>query len=202
MKGLKIIETFNITFEKQAGNEKIIKSAYFNSETQTIINKTRGKLTLKLSKQQILLHISQWISEVSGPTIKSIDKHYLNIVKYQPMKGNSYIKLPKELQHSAKGLINLQNNGNKCFLWCYIRHLNLQNNDPQLIKKSDKEYINNLGYTGIEFPATIKQINKIEAQNKINIHVFVSKEKYGDCISLLLITEINQNTLCTYERLQ
>ena len=32
------------------------------------------------------------------------------------MKGNSYIKLPKELQHRAKGLINLQNNDDKGFL--------------------------------------------------------------------------------------
>ena len=87
------------------------------------------------------------------------------------MKGNSYIKLPKELQHSAKGLINLQNNDNKCFLWCHIRHLNPQNKDPQRIKKPDRAFTQNLNYEGIEFPVTIKQINKIETQNiksKIN----------------------------------
>ena len=81
-----------------------------------MINNIQIELALKLSKQQILNKIAQWISLGSGWTIKSIDKHYLNIVKYQPMKGNSYIKQPKELQHRAKGLINLQNNDDKCFL--------------------------------------------------------------------------------------
>ena len=40
MKGLKFVETLQVTFKKQSGNEKIIKSAYFNSIAQTIINKT------------------------------------------------------------------------------------------------------------------------------------------------------------------
>ena len=56
-----------------------------------------------------------------------------------------------------------------------------------------------MDYSGIEFPVTIKQFNKIEKQNKININVFgyeekqpypvyVSKEKYEDHMNLLLIT--------------
>ena len=36
-----------------------------------------------------------------------------------------------------KGLINIKNNDNKCFLWCYIRHLNPLNKDPQRITKVD-----------------------------------------------------------------
>ena len=59
MKGLKFIETLNVTFEKHSGNEKIIKSAYFNSKAQTIIHKTQIEPALKLSKQQILLTISR-----------------------------------------------------------------------------------------------------------------------------------------------
>ena len=119
------------------------------------------------------------------------------------MKGNSYIKLPNELCNSSKGLINLKNNDNECFRWCHIHHLNPQNKDPQRIKKSDKAFIQNLDYQGIEFPVTIKQINKIEKQNSIKIKIFgyeekqkypiyVSKEKYEDCMNLLLITE-NEN---------
>ena len=93
--------------------------------------------------------IAQWISEGSGWTIKSVEDHYLNIVKYQPIKGNSY-------SNSATGLINMKNNDNECFRWCHIRHL-----IPQRIKKSDKAFVHNLGYEGIEFSVTIKQINKI-----------------------------------------
>ena len=74
-------------------------------------------------------------------TIESIDKQYINIVKYKPLKGSSYIKLPPELRNPAKGLINLQNNDNECFRWCHIRHLKPQEKYPQRVKKCDKEYI-------------------------------------------------------------
>ena len=78
------------------------------------------------------------------------------------MKGSSYIRLPQELRNSAKGLVNLKNKDNECFRWCHIRHRNPRNQDPQRIKKTDKAFVNQLDYTGIEFPVTIKQINKIE----------------------------------------
>ena len=136
MKGLKFVETLRVTSEKQIGREeKTIKSAYFNSIAQTIINKTQIEQALNLSKQQILNKIAQWISEGSGWSIQIVDSHHLNIVKYEPIKGNSYIQLPNELCNSSKGLINLKNNDNECSRWCHIRHLNPQNKYPQGIKK-------------------------------------------------------------------
>jgi len=144
--------------------------------------------------------VAQWISEGSGWTIESVDNHYLNIVKYEPMKGSSYIQLPKELRNSKKRLINMKNEDNECFKWCHIRHLNPQDKYPQRIKKTDKEYVKNLDYSGIEFPVTTRQYNKIEKQNEININVFgyenkqpypifLSKEKYDGQMNLLLITK-------------
>ena len=84
-----------------------------------------------------------------------------------------------------------------CML-CYLTS-NPQNKNPQRIKKSDKQYINRLDYSRIEFPVTVKQVSKIENQNSININVFgyekmqpypiyISKEK-NDEMNLLLITE-------------
>ena len=203
MKGLKFVETLRVTFIKTSDSEIVYKTAYFNSSPQTIINNVEITESLQMSKQNILNKVAEWISEGSGWTIQSVDNHYLNVIKYEPMKGSSYIKLPTELRNSAKGLINIKNEDNECFRWCHIRHLNPQEKNPQRIKKSDKEYIENLDYSGIEFPVTTKQYNKIEKQNKININVFgyedrqpypiyVSKEKYEDCMNLLLITE-NEN---------
>ena len=200
MKGLKFVETLKITLKKVSNDGILEKTNYFNSKPQTIINNTEIPESLQLSKDQILNMIAKWIYEGSGWTIQSIDNHYLNIVQYQPMKGSSYIKLPQELRHHQKGLINIKNDDNECFRWCHIRHLNPQNKNPQRIKKTDKEYINKLDYSGIEFSVTTKQYNKIEKQNEININVFgyenkqpypifVSKEKYENHMELLLITE-------------
>ena len=203
MKGLKYVETLKVTFNKMSDGEIVIKNGYFNSKVQTIINHTEINEALQMSKQNILNQISQWISEGSGWTIKSVDSNYLNIIKYKPMKGSSYIQLPSELRNSAKGLINMKNEDNECFRWCHIRHLNPQEKYPQRIKKVDKPYVGKLDYSGVEFPVNVKHYNKIEKQNSINISVFgyedkqpypiyVSKEKYKDHMELLLITE-NEN---------
>ena len=200
MKGLKFVETLKVTFKKLVKDGTLDKTAYFNSKAQTIINNIEIPEVLQSTKQQILNMIAQWVSEGSGWTIQSVDNHYLNIVQYQPMKGSSYIELPQELRNSGKGLINMKNEDNECFRWCHIRRLIPQDKNPQRIKKYDKEYINKLDYSGIEFPVTTKQYNKIEKQNEININVFgyenkqpypifVSKEKYDRQMNLLLITE-------------
>ena len=197
-KGFKFVETLQVKFIKHSNDKKILKNGYFNSTTDLIINETDIKLAIQASQQQILNKIAQWISEGSGWTIQSIENHYINIVNYDPLKGSSYIKLPQELKN--RGLINLQNEDNECFRWCHIRYLNPQEKDPQRIKRTDKTFICQLDYSSIEFPVTVKQINKIEKQNNICINLFgfeekqifpiyISKEKYQDHMELLLITE-------------
>ena len=204
MNGLKFLEALKVSLSKISDGETIYKTVRFFSTPQLIINNTEIKASLESTQQIILNKIAIWISEGSGWTIESVDNHYLNVVQFQPLTGSSYIKLPEELQNSMKGLINLQNKDNECFRWCHIRHLNPQKKDPQRIKKVDREYIKNLNYSGIEFPVTIKQYNKIEKQNNININVFgyenhqqypiyVSKEKNEDFLNLLLISEDENN---------
>ena len=200
MKGIKFVETLKVTFSKMTSDGIIYKTAFFNSKAQTIINNMEIAESLKVSEQQILNFVAVWVSEGSGWSVKSVDAHYLNIVKYEPMKGSSYIQLPTEFRNSAKGLINLKNDDNECFRWCHIRHFNPQAKDPQRIKKLDKAYIEKLDYCEIQFPVTIKQINKIEKKNDIRINVFgyeerqpypvyISKEMYKDHMELLLITK-------------
>ena len=207
MKGLKFNETLKIMFEKQNGDELIKEPAYLNAEKQTVTNDTEIVELLQITQQQILNKIQKWISKGSGWTIKSVDGHFINVVKYRPLRGYSYIPLPKELQNPAKGIINMKNNDNECFRWCHIRHLLPQNKNPQRIKECDKKYVEKLDYSGIEFPVSVKQYNKIEKQNNIRVNVFgyeekqkypiyVSKEKFNSCLNLLLLTEGDAKHYC------
>ena len=127
-KGLKFTETLKLTFEKYDGGPRKTETAYFRCTAKTIINKNQIELALLLTRQQILNSAANWMKE-SGWMVQSVDSHYLDITKYQPLKGGGYIELPKELQNSKKGLINLQMM-NECFRWCYIRQLNPQKKDP------------------------------------------------------------------------
>ena len=201
MKGIKFNMNLQITFYKRKGvNLYEYKTAYFQSKPQILINNISINESYDIAKDQILTFIVQWISQGSGWIIHSVDNLYINIVKYEPLKGSSYIELPKELRNSSKGLINIQNKDDKCFLYCHIRYLNPQNKYPQRVKKSDKLFINKLNYNGIDFPVNINQYNKIEKQNNININVFayenkkpypiyISNEKNENHIEMLLLTK-------------
>ena len=207
MKGIKFIETLTIYFEQQNENQTVSRIGYFNSKPKTITNANDFQESLDVNVEQIMNDIHKWISEGSAWLIKSINGHYINIIKYEPLSGSSYIQLPTELQHHQKGLINLQNRDNQSFRWCHIRHLNPQKKGPQRIKKIDKSFVKQLNYDNIEFPVSIKQYNKIETQNSININVFgyekkqpyptyISKEKFDDVLNLLLISENENKHYC------
>ena len=59
------------------------------------------------------------------------------------------------------------------FLWCVLRALNPCEKDPQRIDKKLKEKENTLNMDGIEYPVSLKDINKFENQNPtISITVF------------------------------
>ena len=202
-KGFKYVETLQVKFIKFSNGQKTEKNGFFNSKADLILNNTNIQASLQISKQYILNIISQWVSEGSGWTVESIESHHLNIVNYSPLKGSSYIELPPEIKKS-KGLINIKNEDNECFRWCHIRHLNPQNKNPQRIKKIDKNLIKQLDYSNIEFPVTVKQINKIEKQNDIRINLFgyeekqkfpiyISQEKYQDHMELLSINKDKKN---------
>lgn len=99
MKGFKINVTMKIAFKKSGINKTLYKSAYFNSKPQIIMNGTNINEPLGLISQQLRNQIGKWLSEGSGWMIELVDKHYLNIVRYTPMKGSTYIQFPKELSH-------------------------------------------------------------------------------------------------------
>ena len=59
--------------------------------------------------------IRNYQPEFSGWTINSVIEKNINISKYKTLSGSSYIKLSKGLNHSRKGLIDIQNSDdNEC----------------------------------------------------------------------------------------
>ena len=131
--GMKVQTTLHITFKKkkiryrddgQAEEVFEYKDAYIGSFAFTILNECEIIEALDKAAEEINNKIAKWLTEGSGWLIEKIRSHFVNIVKYLPLRGNSYLPLPEELRHHKKGLINLKNEDDKCFLWCHVRHLN------------------------------------------------------------------------------
>ena len=75
----------------------------------------------------------------------------------------TWITLPKELV-DKKAIINMQNKDNKCFLWCILRALNPDKNNPQRLDKKLMGKENTLNMEGIDYPVSFKDLNKFEKQ--------------------------------------
>ena len=197
--------TLKVEFKKSfiKGGQEFFEFAqsYFNSLTLTIMNEFEIKAALERAAGDILNRIATWFSGGSGWVIENIISHFLNIVSYIPLRGSSYLPLPEELRNSRKGLLSIKNDDSKCLLWCHIRYLNPLKRNPQRITLKDQELVKTLDYSGVTFPVSIKDMKKIEVQNKININVLgysedhypypirISSEKYEDHLELLLIEE-------------
>jgi len=204
MKGIKYYETLKITFLKpQDGGKFLFKTAYFNSKAQAIINMEDENNQVAFN--QIMNAIGNWMREGSGWLIDSVNKHFVNINKYKPLNGSSYIKLPVELQNAKKGIINMKNEDNECFRWCHLRYLHPTTSHPERISKKLK--IKDVNYAGVEFPVSLKHYHKIEKQNSISINVFgyvdkqpypiyISKEKNDNHMDLLLISKKEKQHYC------
>ena len=133
------------------------EARYFHSLNKTVINQ---RYRLNDSFEEILNLLDIWINEGSGWVIDKIEGLYINVANYEPLLGGSYIPLPKVLNNSMKGLINLKNKDHKCFMWCHVRLINPQNRTTERINKI-KKVAANLNYSDIVLPLDINDYEKI-----------------------------------------
>ena len=140
------------------------------------------------------------MDEGSGWIVELIESQYINISTYRPLSGSSYVKLPAELRSSKKGLINIKNNDQKCFLWCHVRHINPVKMHPERITQNNENLANDLDYDRIGLLVREKDFSKIETKNNICINVFCyensltfpiyfSNQKFKYAIDLLLVND-------------
>ena len=198
-RGFQFNAALKVRLSKRTENGTIYREPYFNAGPFTVTNSDQISESIDNSNEIILEIMAGWLSEGSGWVYELALLHNINIVSYFPLKGKSYLKLPEELRNPKKTLVNPKNEDNRCFLWCHVRYLNPQKRDPQRIKLSDREYAQRLDYTGVTFPVTIKDMDKIEKQNSINVNVFgydrgaypirISKAKFRDHLELLWIED-------------
>ena len=158
MKGFKYQITLFVTLKKYKLDGTIeYASVYLNSFVKTIINNGFDE-GIDESFSEILFRLDNWINEGSGWVIEMVNDQYLNISRYALLVSSSSIELPKQLSSSMKGLINLRNKDDKCFLWCHVRHLNPVSDHASRIKRVDKKIADTLDYDNIKFPVKVKDV--------------------------------------------
>ena len=154
----------------------------------------------------ILEKVQQFQKEGSGWVFENIESFDINIDPFEPLSGSSYISLPKNLEYK-KAIINVRNeNDHECFKWATTSAICQREKDPQRLNKKMRNNSQNLNWDGIDFPVSIKQIDKFERQNNYAINVFGYEEskvyplrfskKDSQVVDLLLITADSRNHYC------
>ena len=149
-----------------------IKPADFHSDIEVNLDGTDEKDLYDMMIERILEKIATFLAEGSDIRFHSIIKLELHTTIYKPLRGETWIPLPKELA-DKKAIINMQNKDNKCFLWSVLRALNPKSHHPEGLDKKLKGQENTLNMKGIHYPVSLNDINKFEKQNPtISITVF------------------------------
>ena len=114
----------------------------------------------------------------SGFTVDKIIQLYINFHRLVLTRGSSYTELPKWLK-SKKAVINPQNKDEECFKWAAIaalHHEEIKNKFERISLL--KPYENRYNWKGLEFPVSIKKIDKFEKNNPgIAVNVLFSNKK-------------------------
>ena len=94
---------------------------YSISQAEAIINESDIDDVFESVYRTIISNTQKYMGKILGLIIDPVIEHN-NVLKYNPLPGSSYVKLPKELDHPRKGLINVQNiDDNECFKWCLVK---------------------------------------------------------------------------------
>ena len=143
------------------------KKFKFHSIGQKIITESTDTVEIYHDMISEILEAMQKVeqTEGSGWVFLKVENLTLKTVIWDPIKGSSYIDLPKELKNK-NAIINMKNeDNNKCFLWCVLRALNPKDTHPERIDKDLKSKEDTLNMEGIAYPVDLKDINRFEKQN-------------------------------------
>ena len=186
------------------GDNEIKEFAFHSKDLKLVLEGTDESELYNEMKDEIEEEIQKvQNAEGSGWQFLKVIKLVLHTTNWEPIYGNSYILLDPYLANK-KAIINMQNEDNKCFMWCVLRALYPKNKNAERIDKDLKSKQDNINMGGIRYPVDFRDIDRFENLNP-NISISVlgyNKEervfplrisKYTGCeydIVLLLLKEV------------
>ena len=136
---------------------------------ETVLQESEITAALRQAFPRVLETLEKWTQRGSGWAVVQVHTLWLDIARYQPLRGGSYIPLPPALKNK-KAVVNVKNMDDHCLRWALRSALFQAAKDPQRPAKYPTE--DGLDFTGIEAPTPISQIGMVERQNNLAINVF------------------------------
>jgi hypothetical protein len=180
----------------KAADPNTTKEGHFNSKQTIYLHTSNFRQQYDEAMAQIRKQIDVFTHNGSGWVVEKVLNMDLYISKYQPIRGNTYCKLPKALKNT-KAIVNIKNHDEKCFMWSILAALHPQSVHPERTSHY-RDLEGTLDFSGIPFPVSLDDIPKFEEQNQLAINVlgygsglfplYSSSKRNVPVINLLLLT--------------
>ena len=213
--GVKVSFGLKVNFEIERNGETQEMSHYFKEDQPHVFTRYDKELIEQKYEQfmgRIRGEIENWSLLGSGWEVESIEIAYINVAKYQPLRGGTYLPLPADLA-KKKAIINVKNKDNECLKWALRAALFPPKDGKNPQRPSKYPVKDGINYGGIDFPTPVKQIDKLEKQNPnlainvfgwekdtVIVHRISSKEKSVERINLMLIESGEIQHYCFVKR--
>ena len=202
---VKLILTVRFTKENPATGKIDINVYSFASKMEIVTESTDIPVIYDQMSDKIFELIQNFNNRGSGWQFDRVEHLDININPFNPLSASSYIALPGKLA-DKKAIINVKNEkDNECFKWAVTSAVFPAKEHGERLSKQMRKDSEKFDWTGIEFPVSLKQIDKFENQNNYAINVFgyervvyplrISK-KNEQVINLLLIANEETNHFC------
>ena len=175
LKSVKVSFGLQVEFSIERDGETQYMEHYFRENEPHVFNRNdedQIKKEFDRFVERIKGEIESWSERGSGWVLERIMTAYVNVARYQPLRGGTYLPLPANLE-KKKAIINVQNRDNECLKWA-LRAALFPPQDGKNPQRPNKYPVNDdINYEGIDFPTPVKHIDKLEAKNKnLAINVF------------------------------
>ncbi|XP_074041969.1 uncharacterized protein [Leptinotarsa decemlineata] len=142
----------------------------FNSPNQVVDQSNDLNVIYNIFIDALTAQAMEFQHRDSGWTIEEILFMEVNVNKYSPLGGSSYIKLPKFIE-LKKSVVNVINQDQYCFAWAVTSALY-----PASVRvceiSSYPHFSTVLNVAGMDFPVKLKDIPKFEIMNDCSINVY------------------------------
>ena len=187
---------------EEEGEEEYIEN-YFREEHPEVFQQNDDENKIKQyfesTFEKINNQIDKWVKEGSGWEVDQVQLVYLNVA-------------PPKLK-SKKAIINLQNSDDECLKWALRAALFPPLEGKKVNRPRSYPVNDGIDWSGISFPTPIKQIDRLEVQNRglgingfgweedcVIVHRISKREKSLPRINLMLVESGEKQHYCFVKR--
>ena len=121
LKNIKVSLEMKVKFKKEEEEEQIqYMEQYFRENEPQVFNANDDENEIEEYFDNIFEiingKIEAWVAEGSGWEVEKIELVYVNVARFQPLRGGTYLPIPTKLKNK-KAVMNVQNKDNECLKW-------------------------------------------------------------------------------------